>query len=71
MTTPTLKLYPSAPKIDSEQQLGREINDVNSFNNCINNIKEKIADFNIQNHKAKKKQKKIKLSTTIIKSLYN
>ena len=36
------KLYPSAQlekNIDLEQSLGKKINDVNSFNNHINNIK--------------------------------
>ena len=35
------RLYPSAPLeiIDLEQRLEKKINDVNSFNNHINNIK--------------------------------
>ena len=35
------RLYPSAPleNIDLEQRLEKKINDVNSFNNHINNIK--------------------------------
>ena len=39
------KLYPSAPLeyINLEQRLEKKINDVNSFNNHINNIKEMIT----------------------------
>ena len=35
------RLYPSAPleNIDFEQRLEKKINDVNNFNNSINNIK--------------------------------
>ena len=41
MTTPTLKLYQSAPreKSDLEQILEKKLNDVNSFINSIINIK--------------------------------
>ena len=41
------RLYPSAPleNIDLEQRLEKKINDVNSFNNSINNIKEMITYF--------------------------
>ena len=51
------RLYPSAPleNIDLEQRLERKINDVNSFNNSINNIKEMIIFFKDKNHKSKKK----------------
>ena len=36
------RLYPSAPfeKIDLDRRLKKKLNDVNSFNNHINNIKE-------------------------------
>ena len=39
------RLYPSAPlkNIDLEQRLAKKLNDVNSFNNHINNIKEMIT----------------------------
>ena len=41
------KLYPSAPleieNIDLEQRLENKLNDVNSFNNSNNNIKETIT----------------------------
>ena len=53
-------LYPSAPlleNIDLEKRLEKKINDVNSFNNHINNIKEMITYFKNKNHKSKKKYK--------------
>ena len=65
------KLYPSAPlleNIDLEKSLEKKINDVNSFNNHINNIKEMITYFKDKNHKSKKKYKKYKAMTTILKS---
>ena len=43
MDQKTDKLYPSAPlleKIDLEKRLKKKINEVNSFINHINNIKE-------------------------------
>ena len=52
------KLYPSAPllgNIDLEKRLEKKINDVNSFNNHINNIKEMITYFKDKNNKSKKK----------------
>ena len=45
------KLYPSAPlleNIDLEKRLEKKRNDVNSFNNHINNIKEMIILFQRQ-----------------------
>ena len=64
------KLYPSAPyeNIDLEQRLEKKLNDVNSFNNLINNIKEMITYFKDKNNKSKKKYKKYKTITTILKS---
>ena len=58
------KLYPSAPlleNIDLEKRLGKKINDVNSFNNHIINIKEMITYFKDKNQKSKKRYKIIKL----------
>ena len=55
------RLYPSAPleNIDREQRLEKKtINDVNSFNNSINNIKELITYFKDKNNKSKKRYKK-------------
>ena len=51
------RLYPSAPfeNNDLEQRLEKKINDVNSFNNHINNIKEMITYFKDKNNKSKKK----------------
>ena len=52
------KLYPSAPlleKIDSKKRLEKKINDVNSFNDHINNIKEMITYFKDENSKSKTK----------------
>ena len=50
------RLYPSAPleNIDLEQRLEKKINDVNSFINSINNIKEMITYFKDKNNKSKK-----------------
>ena len=48
MEAKTDKLYPSAPlleNIDLEKRIEKKINDVNSFNNHINNIKEMITYF--------------------------
>ena len=58
------KLYPSAPlleNIDLEKRLEKKINDVNSFNNHIINIREMIAYFKAINNKSQKKYKIIKL----------
>ena len=51
------KLYPSAlllENIDLKKRLEKKINDVNSFNNHVNNIKEMIQYFKDKNHKSKK-----------------
>ena len=63
-------LYPSAPleNIDLEERLEKKLNDVNSFNNSINNIKETITYFKDKNNKSKKKYKTYKTITTILKS---
>ena len=47
MTTPKLKLDPSAPlqKDHLEQRLEKKLNDFNSFSDSINNIKEIITYF--------------------------
>ena len=66
------KLYPSAPlleNIDLEKRLEKKINDVNSFNNHINNIKEMITYFKDKNNKSKNKYEKYKTLTTILKSV--
>ena len=58
------KLYPSAPlleNIDLEKRLEKKINDVNSFNNHINNIKEMIKYFKDKTVNPKRDIKIIKL----------
>ena len=71
MEQKTDRLYPSAPiieNIDLEKRLENKINDVNSFNNHVNNIKEMITYFKDKNHKSKKRYEKFKTITTILKS---
>ena len=66
------KLYPSAPlleNIDIEKRLEKKINDVNSFNNHVNNLKEMITYFKDKNHKSKKKYKNYKILNTILESV--
>ena len=66
------KLYPSAPlleNIDLEKRLEKKINDVNSFNNHVNNIKETITYFKDKNHKSKKRYKNYKALNTILESV--
>ena len=63
------RLYPSTPleNYDTEQRLERKINNVNSFNNHIKNIKEMITYFKDKN-KSEKKYKNYKKLTTKLKS---
>ena len=64
-------LYPSAPletNIDLEQRLEKKLNDVNRFNNHINNIKEMITYFGDKNNKSKMRYKNYKTITTVLKS---
>ena len=66
------KLYRSAPileNIDLERRLEKKINDVNSFNNHINNIKEKITYFKDKNNKSKKRYKNYKTLNTVLESV--
>ena len=72
METKTERLYPSAPfleNIDLEKRLEKKINDVNSFNNHINNIKEMIIYFKDKNHKSKKRYKNYKTLNTVLESV--
>ena len=72
MDQKTDKLYPSAPlleNIDLEKRLEKKINDVNSCNNHINNIKEMITYFKDKNNKSKKKYKNYKTLNTILESV--
>ena len=66
------KLYPSSPlmeNIDLEKRLENKINDVNSFNNHINNIEEMIIYFKDKNNNSKKKYKKYKTLNTVLESV--
>ena len=58
MESKTDQLYPTASlleNIDLEKRLEKKINDVNSFNNHVNNIKEKITYFKDKTNKSKKR----------------
>ena len=52
------KLYPSAPfenkNNDLKQRLEQKLNDVNSFDNHINKIKEMIQYYKDKNNKSKR-----------------
>ena len=64
MEAKTDKLYPSAPlleNIDLEKRSEKKINDVNSFNNHVNNIKEMITYFKDKKINPKRDIKVIKL----------
>ena len=65
------RLYPGAPleKDDLEQRLEKKLNDVNSFNNHINNIKEMIFYFKDKHNKSKKKYKNCKTLNTVLESV--
>ena len=66
------KLYPSAPlleNIDLKKQLEKKLNDVNSFNNRISNIKEMITYFKDKNNKSNKRYKNYKTLNTILESV--
>ena len=72
MDQKTDKLYPSAPlleNIDLEKRLEKKINDVNSFNNHVNNIKEMITYFKDKNKKSKKRYKNYKTLNTVLESV--
>ena len=65
------RLYPTAPleSFDLEQRLEKKLNDVNSFNNSINNIKEMITYFKDKNHNSKKRYKNYKTLNTVLESV--
>ena len=66
------KLYPTAPlleNIDLEKRLEKKINDVSSFNNNINNIKEMTTYFQDRNNKSKKRYKIYKTLNTVLESV--
>ena len=65
-------VYPSATlekNVDLEQRLEKKINDVNSFDNHINNIEEMIMYFKDKNKKSKKKYKSYKTLNIILESV--
>ena len=64
-------LYRSAPleHIGLEQRLEKKLNDVNSFNNHINNIKEMITYFKDKTNKSKKISKNYKTLNTVLESV--
>ena len=72
MVQKTPKLYPSAPLLvsnnDLEQRLEKKLNELNSFNKAVNNIKEMIIYLRDKNCKSKMKYKIHKKLTTIMKS---
>ena len=72
MEQKTDRLYPSAlleKNIDLEQILEKKLNDVNSFNSSIKNIKEMITCFKDKNNKSKKRYKEYKTLNTILESV--
>ena len=71
MEQKTERLYPSAPleNIDLEQKVEKKLNNVNSFPNHIDNIKEMITYFKDKNHKLKKKSENYKTLNTIVESV--
>ena len=72
MDQKTDKLYPSAPlleNIDLEKRLEKKINDANSFNNHISNIKEMITYFKDKNNKSNRRYKNYKTLNTVLESI--
>ena len=67
----TDRLYPSTPLVynDSEKRLEKKLNDVNSFNNHINNSKEMMANFKDKSSKSKKRYKIYKTLNTFLESV--
>ena len=66
------KLYPSEPlleNIDLEKRLEKKINDVNSLNNHVNNIKGMITYFKDKTNKSKKRYKNYKTLNTVLESV--
>ena len=61
MEQKTDRIYPSASleNRDLEQRLETKLNDMNSFNNAINNIKQMITHFKVKSHQTTKKYKKL------------
>ena len=53
---------------DLEQTLEKKLNDLNIFVNSIFTLKKMITCFKDENHKSRKKYKKLKMLSTILKS---
>ena len=68
MEQKTDRLYPCAQleNIGLEQRLEKKLNDVNSFNTHIDNIKEMITYFRDKNNKSKNKFEKYKTTLSTI-----
>ena len=54
--------------INLEQKLEKKLNDVRSFSNSIDIIKEMITYFKDRDNKSKKKNRKYETITTLLKS---
>ena len=65
------RFYPnsSLENIDLEQRLEKKMNDVNSFNNHINNSKEMITYFKDKSNKSKKRYKNYNTLNTKLESV--
>ena len=65
------RLYPSAPleNFDKKQNLEKKLNDVSSFNNSVNNLKEMNTYFEDENDKWERNFKKNKMLPTVLKPL--
>ena len=72
MEQKTERLYPFATlknkKKDLEQRSKKKLKDLNSFEISINHLKEMINYLKDKNHESKKKYKKYKVITTLLKS---
>ena len=65
------RLYPSAPleNIDLAQRLEKKVNDLNSFDNHINNFKKMIPYFKDKHNISKKRYKNYKTVNTVLESV--
>ena len=63
------RLYPSLENIDLEQRLKKKLNDVISFNDHINNIKEIITNFKNRSINKKTTHKNYKTLNTMLESV--
>ena len=71
MEQKTDRLYPSAPleNNDLEQRPKKKLNDINSFNSSIKNIKEMITYFKDKNNKSKKIYENYQNLKTVLESV--